>query len=117
VGPGRSNPARLYHFNTARAVDVTGNGVLVTLSNILLRQANKTENPRAYLDDLITAQFTSISAQGGLITATSVNGKSLQLQIMPGTSARDVMVAAEMALSCLEAGLRSVPRQTYTLIR
>jgi len=91
--------------------------VLVTLSNILIRQANKTENPRAYLDDLITAQYTSISAQGGLITATSVNGKSMQLQIMPGTSARDVMVAAEMALSCLERGLRCVPRQTSICIR
>lgn len=91
--------------------------MIVTLANILLRQANKTENPRAYLDDLITAKLTSISAQGGVITGTTVNGKSLQLQVLPGTSTRDFMVAAELALSSLEAGLRTVSRQTYTLIR
>ena len=101
----------------AAGVDAFPVGVLVTLANILLRQANKTENPRAYLDDLITAKFTSVAAQGGAITATTVNGKSLQLQVLPGTSTRDIMIAADMALSCLERGLRGVPRQTMALIR
>ncbi len=91
--------------------------MLVQLANILIRQANKSQNPRAYLDDLITAKSTSTSAQGGAIVATSVNGKSLTLQALPGTTAREMMMAAEMALSFLEAGIPKVVRQTYTVIR
>jgi ribosome-associated translation inhibitor RaiA len=91
--------------------------VVVSLANILLRQAEKTGNTRAYLDDLITAKFTDVSAQGGNIIGTTVNGKSVQLQIQAGASARDIMVAAELALSCLERGLTRVPRQTYGLLR
>ena len=87
------------------------------LANIILRQAEKTLNARQYLDDLVTAQFTSVNAQTGQITATTVNGKSMSLQAMPGASLRDIMVAAEMALSAQERGLHRVPRQTYVFLR
>ncbi len=91
--------------------------MIVTLANILIRQANKTENPRAYLDDLLTAKLTAVITQGGAITGTTVNGKTLTLQLLPGASVRDVMAAAELALSSLEAGLGKVPRQTLAVIR
>lgn len=91
--------------------------MIVTMANILLRQANKTQNARQYLDDLLVAKFNTMSAQGGVITGTTVNGKSLTLQVLPGSSTRDIMVAAQLALSALERGLTVVPRQTYTAIR
>lgn len=91
--------------------------MIVTLARVLLRQANKTQNARAYLDDLITAKVTATSAQGGVIIATSVNGKSVTFQAQPGTTAMDFITAAELALSCLEAGLTTVPRQTYGVLR
>ncbi len=91
--------------------------MIVQLANILIRQANKTLNARQYLDDLITAKFTSVNAQTGQITATTVNGKSMTLQAMPGASLRDIMMASELALSALERGLQVVPRQTYVLLR
>lgn len=98
-------------------VDRADVGMIVMTANILLRQANKTQNARTYLDDIITAKFDTLSAQGGVITGTTVNGKSLTLQALPGVSTRDVMVAAQLALSALECGLTVVPRQTYTAIR
>lgn len=91
--------------------------MVVTLANILLRQAEKTQNARAYLDDLITAKFTDLNSQTGQIVGTTVNGKSVQLQALPGASLADIMAAAELALSCLERGLTRVPRQTYPLFR
>ena len=91
--------------------------MIVTLANVLIRQANKTANPRDYLDSLITSKLTSASAQGGVITSTSVNGKSVTFQAVPGTTVADFMNAAELALSALEAGLTRVPRQTYGALR
>lgn len=91
--------------------------MLVSLANIILRQARKEQNPRAYLDAFISSRFAEVSTQGGVITATSVNGKSVQLQIPAGTSARDMMTAGEMALATLEQGLPRVPRSTVALIR
>jgi hypothetical protein len=91
--------------------------VIVSLANILIRQAEKTDNPRAYLDDIITSKVDTISTTGGVIISATVNGKSTQLMALPGTSVRDVMLAADMALSCLERGLTRVPRQTQALIR
>lgn len=87
------------------------------LANVLLRQAYKTTNPRAYLDDIITAKVTTASAQGGVIISTTVNGKSATFQAMPGTTVADFMSAAELALSSLECGLRRVPGQTYGVLR
>lgn len=91
--------------------------MIVTLANVLLRQARKTENARQYLDNLITAQLASLAAQGGVITSVTVNGKSSTIAVIPGTSIRDQMAAAELALSALENGLSIVPRQTLTVIR
>jgi hypothetical protein len=87
------------------------------LANILIRQANKTQNARNYLDALVTAQYTTVAAQGGVIVSTTVNGKSVTFQAMPGTTVADVMRAAELALQSLEAGLSRVPGQTYALFR
>lgn len=92
-------------------------GVIVTLANVLLRQATKTLTPRTYLDDLLTAKLTAISAQGGVIISTTVNGKSATFQAMPGTTVIDFMAACELALTALEAGLTRVPRNTYGILR
>lgn len=91
--------------------------MIVQLANILLRQARKQANPRQYLDDIISSNLTTVSNQGGVITATTVNGKSLTLQALPGATIRDIMFAAELALSCVEQGLTAVPRQTYAVLR
>jgi len=91
--------------------------MLVTLANIILRQAEKTGNARGYLDDLLTADVTTVRAQGGVIISTTVNGKSATFQAMPGTTKFDFMRATEMALTSLEAGLNRVPRQTYGVMR
>jgi len=87
------------------------------LANIIIRQANKTQNARAYIDDLLTAKFTAASGQGGVIISTTVNGKSVTFQAMPGTTIADFMNAAELALSALECGLTRVPGQTYGVLR
>lgn len=91
--------------------------MVVQLANIIIRQAEKTQNARAYIDELITAKFTTVNAQNGQIVGTTVNGKTLNLQALPGTSLADIMTAAELALSTLERGLNRVPRQTSTLFR
>ncbi len=87
------------------------------LANILLRQAEKTQNPRAYLDDLITSKVTTASAQGGVIISTTVNGKSVTFQAVPGTTIADFMSAALLALEALECGLNRVPSSTYGVLR
>lgn len=91
--------------------------MIATLANILIRQANKTENPNAFLDSLITSTLNDLSGQGGAITSVTVNGKSTQLQLPSGTGPRDLMVAAQLALSMLESGIGKVPRQTMTVFR
>jgi hypothetical protein len=91
--------------------------MIVQLANILIRQAQKTQNARAYLDELITSKLTATSAQGGVIISTSVNGKSVTFQAQAGTTVADFMNAAELALTALEAGLTRVPRQTYAFFR
>lgn len=91
--------------------------VIVTLANSLIRQANKTQNARGYLDDLLTAKLTVISAQGGVIISTTVNGKSATFQAVAGTTVADFMNAAELALSALERGLTRAPRVTYAVLR
>ena len=91
--------------------------MIVQLANILIRQANKTSNARNYLDALITSQYTTVAAQGGVIISTTVNGKSVTLQAMPGTTVADVMRAADLALAALEAGLNRVPRNTMGILR
>lgn len=91
--------------------------MIVTLANALLRQAQKTGNARAYLDDIITSKLTTASAQGGAIISTTVNGKSVTFQAMPGTTIADFMSAALLALETLECGLNRVPRSTWGVTR
>lgn len=87
------------------------------LANVLLRQAEKTQNPRAYLDELITSKVTTASAQGGVIISTTVNGKSVTFQAMPGTTIADFMSAGMLALEALECGLTRVPSVTLGVTR
>lgn len=87
------------------------------LANILLRQAEKTQNPRQYLDDLLTAKVTTASSQGGIIISTTVNGKSVTFQAIAGTTVADFMSAALLALQALECGLVRVPSTTYGVTR
>lgn len=87
------------------------------LANVLLRQANKTANPQAYLDELITSKVTTASSQGGVIISSTVNGKSVTFQAMPGTTIADFMSAALLALEALECGLSRVPSTTYGVTR
>ena len=91
--------------------------MLVILANALLRQAHKQQNPRQYLDDIISSKVTTISAQGGVIISTTVNGKSATFQAMPGTTVFDFMAAAQMALQALECGLTRVPSSTWAVTR
>ncbi len=87
------------------------------LANALLRQAEKQQNPRQYLDDILASKLTAISGQGGVIIGTTVNGKSATFQAMPGTTVADFMSAALLALQALECGLHSVPASTYAVLR
>lgn len=87
------------------------------LANVLLRQAQKTDNARGYLDDLITSKVTTASAQGGVIISTTVNGKSVTFQAISGTTIADFMSAADLALRTLECGLDRVPSSTYGVMR
>ena len=91
--------------------------MVVTLANVLLRQAQKTQNARDYLDTLITSKWDSVDANGGQIVGTTVNGKSVQLSVPSGASIMQIMAAAELALSALECGLTRVPRQTSVNLR
>lgn len=87
------------------------------LANVLLRQANNQPNARQWLLDLQTAKFSDVNLQNGQITSTTVNGKSMTLQALPGTSLADLLYATELALSALEHGLSAVPSQTYSVLR
>jgi hypothetical protein len=91
--------------------------MLRILANALLRQAEKTQNPRAYLDEIITSKVTTASSQGGVIISTTVNGKSVTFQAAPGTTIADFMAASLMALEALECGLGRVPSTTYGVTR
>lgn len=87
------------------------------LANALLRQAEKTQNSRAYLDELITSKVTTASGQGGVIISTTVNGKSVTFQAVPGTTIADFMAAGMLALEALECGLSRVPSSTWGVMR
>lgn len=89
-----------------------------TLANIYLRQAEKQSNPRQYLDDLMTARLATLTAQqGGTITSTTVNGKSVTYQTLPGAGPDSQLTAVLMALQALECGLTRVPSTTWAVLR
>jgi hypothetical protein len=77
------------------------------LVQILIRRAiaNQPSNPREWLLDLQATKWTTVNAQNGQITGTSVNGKSVTLLAMPGISLPDLFQATELALQTIEAGL------------
>ncbi len=91
--------------------------MVVQLANIMIRKAANTGNSRQYLLDIIDAKFDSVNAQSGQIIATTVNGKSMTLQALPGMNLAQFLAAAELALSTLECGLDAVPRSTFAVVR
>lgn len=80
-----------------------------TLVQILIRRAiaNQPADPRGWLLDLQASKWTSVNSQTGQIVGTSVNGKSVSLQALPGINLADLFTATELALQTLEAGLTS----------
>lgn len=86
-----------------------------SLVKILLRQArrNNPADPRDWLEDLQATKWESVSTQSGQIIGTSVNGKTVQLQALPGTNLADVLFATEEAINCIDAGLE-YPRSEST---
>lgn len=81
------------------------------LVNVLLRQAsiNNEGDPRQWLIDLQTTKWTDVNAQNGQIVGTSVNGKSVTLASLPGTSIADIMMATEVAIQLVDAGFDYAP--------
>lgn len=86
---------------------------------VLLRQArrNNPSRPDVWLADLQATKWTSVSAQNGQIIGTSVNGKSVSLQALPGTSIKDLMIGTELALQVLEAGADMPVNATRAIFR
>lgn len=89
------------------------------LVSILIRQAIRAQpgNPRGWLDDLQATKWTAVSAQNGQIIGTSVNGKTVQLQALPGTSIADIMGATELAIQHFDAGLLTPRTETVACLR
>lgn len=89
------------------------------LTSILLRQARLANqaDPRSWLEDLQTTKWTDVNAQNGQIIGTALNGKSVNLQALPGTTIFDLMAATELALQTLEAGFIAPPTETRVNLR
>lgn len=79
------------------------------LCQILIRRAiaNQPSDPRGWLMDLQQTKWESVNTHNGQIIGTSVNGKSINLQAVPGTTLADLLTATELALQTIEAGLTS----------
>ncbi len=77
------------------------------LVSILLRQARLAAptDPRTWLETLQTTKWTALNAQNGQIIGTSVNGKSVNLQALPNTTIADLLMATELAIQTIDAGL------------
>lgn len=90
-----------------------------TLVQILIRQAlrNNEANPREWLEDLQATKWTSVNTQSGQIIGTSVNGKSVNLQALPGINLADVIMATELAIQTLDAGMMSPRSESYGILR
>lgn len=94
-------------------------GSMQLLVSILLRQAqrNNPANPRDWLLDLQDAKWSAVSTQNGQIIGTSVNGKTVQLQALPGTSIADLLMATELAIQTIDAGLSSPRTESVAFFR
>lgn len=89
------------------------------LVSILLRQArrNNAANPRKWLEDLQASKWTDMSAQNGQIVGTALNGKSITVQALPGTTIADIIQASEDAITTLDAGFTSAVTQSVGFLR
>lgn len=89
------------------------------LVSILLRQArrNNASNPRKWLEDLQASKWTDMSAQNGQIVGTALNGKSITVQALPGTTIADLIMATELALQTIDAGFTAPVSQTAAFLR
>jgi hypothetical protein len=89
------------------------------LVQILLRQArrNNQANPRDWLEDLQASKWTSLTAQNGQIVGTALNGKSITVQALPGTTIADLIQASEIAIQTLDSGLSSPRSETVAFLR
>ncbi len=88
------------------------------LANIYLRRATVQTNPREYLDDLLTERLATLTnQQGGTIISTTVNGKSVTYQTLPGAGPDAQVTAVLMALEALECGLGRISSTTWAVMR
>lgn len=92
--------------------------MLKLLVSVLLRQANNNSpgEPQVWLEALQLTKWTSVNAQNGQITGTSVNGKSVYLSVRPGCSIADLLMATELALQICERGLAGAPGKTQATL-
>ncbi len=92
--------------------------MLRILVNILIRQAkaNNESDPAQWLADLQASKWGALNSQTGQITGTTVNGKSVTIQAMPGCSLGDILAASELAIGIINAGLESAPSRTRAVL-
>jgi DNA-binding response OmpR family regulator len=62
------------------------------------------------------ANYAAVNTQSGQIIGTSVNGKTVQLQALPGTTLQDILFATELAVQTLEAGLQALRARPPALL-
>lgn len=74
------------------------------LVRVLLRLAEKQDDPISYLEDLLTAKFTLVSENGGSLVNASVNGKSYSFSVPAGFDQGAILTAIEQALTSAEQG-------------
>lgn len=78
---------------------------------ILIRKAREsapdpdTDGQIAYLNTLISGQFSEIQDGQLILISSTINGKSITFNSSPGMTKFDVMLAAELALEYLEKGI------------
>lgn len=89
------------------------------LVQILLRRAreNNESDPRQWLLDLQATKWSSVNTQNGQIIGTSVNGKSVSLQVLPGISLAELLMGTELALQQLESGATRVHTASVAVLR
>jgi hypothetical protein len=87
------------------------------LARIIRRQADKEQDPRAYLDALLTSKFDALSDNGGQIVSTTVNGKSTTLSIPSGASQADFLLAVGLALDAYDKGISRMGNSAQVIFR
>jgi len=89
------------------------------LVQILTRQAIRAQpaDPRGWLTDLQATKWDSLNKQNGHIVGTALNGKSITIQALPGTTLADIIMATEVAIQTIDAGLTSPRTETVAYLR